>query len=176
MPPTAIQVAARLAGELPAMGLGRRGCLMPDALDEASLAFLDLIDGTADPSLAWVREGSGTGLLVLVWTPLGTEVAAGDPVRLMEALEYLADRADALLPAAQAVVDRTADPDDRDALRRVLGASLRQDLSAALGRRPPGCRFRSAALSTGRPAQAVEPLARPEVQDHRPVIPPRRRA
>lgn len=180
MPSSAVSVAARLAKALPVMRLGRAGCLLPSALDRDSLDFLDMIDGQADPSLSWTREAAGTGLLVLHWAPLGTEVAAGDPLRLMDALEYLADRVDALLPGAQAAVGAAVEADtavqeDPHALRRVLSLHLRPDL-ATIGQRPPGSRFRSAPLAAAPLPRQIAPLGRPEVEDHRAVIPPRRPA
>lgn len=174
MPSSAVSVAARLAATLPVMSLGRAGCLLPSALDRDSLDFLDMIDGLADPSLSWTREAAGKGLLVLHWAPLGTEVAAGDPLRLMDALEYLADRVDALLPGAQADIEAdTATQEDPHALRRALSLRLRPDL-ATIGRRPPGSRFRSAPLAAAPLPHQIDPLSRPEVEDHRAVIPPRR--
>lgn len=175
--PSPPATAARLAAEdLPPITVGDAGCLVAAWLDGERLDFLDLLAGDRPAALAWGRDG---GLLRLDWRPLGVEVAAGDPSRLMDALEHLSDRADALLPQAQAAVEhavaaRRATAEDPDALRRELARRLRADLAAARPGRPPGARFRAAALVTPpSPGRTADPLARPEVEDHRAIIPPR---
>ena len=173
-PPKASDIAARLMETTPLLvGVGDAGCLMDCWLDADRHAFLAMLDGACPQVLAWDRED---GLLHLRWRPLGVAVAAEDPTRLMDGLDYLSDRADHLLPRSQKAVEAEADPDDPGALRRELSVRLREDLAVVQAARPLGVRFAAAAMAAPHPVVRPDLLGPPEVQDHRAVVPPRRRS
>lgn len=153
--PVWLSVAARVGDGLPAMTAGNAGCLMADDLDPDAIALIGLLDGTPE-AWSWHRDDADPVLVVLDRPVLGAEVAAPDPCLLATALEHLADAANDLVPAAQALAER-ADV----ALRTALGALLRRDLPG-LAAGCPGARFRPAGL----PGDAAPRLSHPDVEAH----------
>lgn len=184
-------LVGRQVEDLPAIRPGDAGCLLPLWLDPEAVDFLQLLEGragaaTVEGAYAWRRSPSEPELLVLDRPILGVEVAAPVPSDLASGVEFIAERADRLLPAIQADLERasgdnTTWSDDGTMLREVLAERLRIDIAVPGPETPPHVRFRPAEQMPGHPPRLLDAdrvrahLHEPDLQDHRAVIPPRGR-
>lgn len=180
-------LTGQMCEDLPVLRAGVQGCLLSAGLDLDSVALLRLLDDDDRP-WSWHRSSADPAMLVLDRPILGLEVAGPDPSALAEGLEHLADQADRILPVVQGEAEAAEDDSGGSGtLRDALAAALRSTMVLpGVGLWAPGsprrARFRPAdRLSSRTPYHAFTAAeldalrARPEVQDHRPSVPPRPR-
>ncbi len=168
----------------PAVGVGDAGSLLEVWNDADGVALLRHMTGTADAAkhpFSWRRDTADPALLVLDRALLGVRVAGADPGQLASGVEYLATCVGRLMVRVE--MENRAAPDAAVDMAVGLAARLRPLLAVRPADAPAGVSFlleegealldprRATDLTPGMEV-ALDRLRHPEVQDHRPLIPP----
>ena len=184
-----LAIAARLAGNMPLVSLGDAGTLLEIWHDRESVDLLRLIAGIphTEPSnhgagrFGWVRDQALPDTLLLGQSILGVRISAATPELLADGIEYLAATVNRLLAAiaeedlagnGERVETATALTLKLRPLLAVTAADAPLGVALALDQAPPVI---VGAPPGGNIDRLRQDLHEPELQDHRAVIPPKKR-
>ncbi len=184
-----LAIAARLTGDTPLVSLGDAGTLLEIWHDRESIDLLRLIAGMPhpDPSngaagrFGWVRDQALPDTLLLGDSILGVRISAATPELLADGIEYLAATVNRLL-AAIAEENQACDGEGVETAAD-LTLRLRPLLAVTPADAPPGVALaldEAPLLVAGAPPggdidRLRHDLHEPELQDHRAIIPPKKR-